>query len=108
VLLRRDAVEAVRVAVQRRELAPPPRAIGDPRLLARASRARDRRLAREGAIGSKAQQARFFGSARRSKSGGGRTLGLASWVWMRSLTRSMGAVAVLAMEPEMPPCEDAV
>mmetsp|Transcript_7643 Transcript_7643/g.32461 ORF Transcript_7643/g.32461 Transcript_7643/m.32461 type:complete len:223 (+) Transcript_7643:375-1043(+) len=30
-------------------------------------------------------------------------LGLASWVWMRSLTRSMGAVAVLAMEPEMPP-----
>ena len=35
-------------------------------------------------------------------------MGLASWVWMRSLTRSMGAVAVLAMEPEMPPCEDAV
>ena len=35
----------------------------------------------------------------------GRTLGLASWVWMRSLTRSMGAVAVLAMEPETPPCD---
>ena len=35
-------------------------------------------------------------------------MGLASWVWMRSFTRSMGAVAVLAIEPEMPPCEDAV
>ena len=35
-------------------------------------------------------------------------MGLASWVWMRSLTRSMGAVAVLAMEPEMPPCKDAI
>ena len=35
-------------------------------------------------------------------------MGLASWVWMRSMTRSMGAVAVLAIEPEMPPCEDAV
>jgi|TARA_B100001142_G_scaffold93969_1_gene95679 hypothetical protein len=35
-----------------------------------------------------------------------RTLGFASWVWMRSLTRSMGAVAVFAMEPETPPiCE---
>jgi|TARA_B110000459_G_C16405240_1_gene400464 hypothetical protein len=35
----------------------------------------------------------------------GLTLGFASWVWMSSLTRSMGAVAVLAMEPETPPCE---
>ena len=32
-------------------------------------------------------------------------MGLASWVWMRSFTRSMGAVAVLAMEPEIPPCD---
>ena len=29
--------------------------------------------------------------------------GLASWVWMMSLTRSIGAVHVLAMAPEMPP-----
>ena len=35
-----------------------------------------------------------------------RTLGLASWVWMRSFTRSMGAVAVFAMEPETPPCDE--
>jgi len=30
-------------------------------------------------------------------------LGLASWVWMRSFTRSMGAVQVLATAPETPP-----
>ena len=73
-----------------------------------ARRARDRAIARAQSV-RKRRQARFFGSALRSKSGGRvRTLGLASWVWMRSLTRSMGAVAVLAIEPEMPPCEDAV
>merc|ERR1740138_1294741 len=29
--------------------------------------------------------------------------GLASWVWISSFTRSMGAVIVLAMEPDTPP-----
>jgi hypothetical protein len=32
-------------------------------------------------------------------------LGLASWVWMRSLTRSIGAVVVLATAPETPPAK---
>ena len=33
-----------------------------------------------------------------------RALGLASCVWMSSLTRSMGAVAVFATAPDTPPC----
>merc|ERR1719247_2214858 len=35
-------------------------------------------------------------------------LGLASCVWMMSLTRSIGAVHVLAMAPEMPPARKSV
>ena len=38
----------------------------------------------------------------------GDDLGLASCVWMMSLTRSIGAVHVLAMAPEMPPARKSV
>merc|ERR1719356_1365916 len=35
-------------------------------------------------------------------------LGLASWVWMMSFTRSMGAVQVLAIAPEVPPAAKSI